>query len=504
MEEKKGTGRRKLLLIICVAAAVLAAGLAVFLLVVNQSSATADDDILIYTKDGGLYLNGKDGKLVGKSEEIIAIGKDSAVFRRDGLYYYVWSGKETQIGGTRAKVLRANLGERPWALWKDASENTFLFRPGKGEDIPIFEKTNVGTIRENPGGRYLTLASSGIGPDHLTVLRVDLVSGEVRTLYEEKGKAYLGYADETGAAYIYTSIDTGSRQWYVADGESALLEGVDQLEAFGGILLTGKSDRDGGKHSWYTRSPGRDGSLTPLSGAIDEDLLENVASGKVLSFSQTGADGFYRSTGSTFDSDLHDLLVKNGDDWFFIDLKEKTAECFLKGTGDAELKNVQLAGDLRSGYAVSGSTLYRLSRGKTGWEQEQIAENCTFYAAQKAGIVYTADQSSYVYDGKKSVRIADGGGIVSWSRDLKHFVYTEQETGLMMRLMYVSAPGKDAECIYEGLNLYGFAAIRNGYVYYVNRENVLVRVKPGRKEETVLENVNTIYTALLFEFLLWG
>ena len=497
MEEKKGTGRRKLLLIICVAAAVLAAGLAVFLLVVNQSSATADDDILIYTKDGGLYLNGKDGKLVGKSE-------DSAVFRRDGLYYYVWSGKETQIGGTRAKVLRANLGERPWALWKDASENTFLFRPGKGEDIPIFEKTNVGTIRENPGGRYLTLASSGIGPDHLTVLRVDLVSGEVRTLYEEKGGAYLGYADETGAAYIYTSIDTGSRQWYVADGESALLEGVDQLEAFGGILLTGKPDRDGGKHSWYTRSPGRDGSLTPLSGAIDEDLLENVASGKVLSFSQTGADGFYRSTGSTFDSDLHDLLVKNGDDWFFIDLKEKTAECFLKGTGDAELKNVQLAGDLRSGYAVSGSTLYRLSRGKTGWEQEQIAENCTFYAAQKAGIVYTADQSSYVYDGKKSVRIADGGGIVSWSRDLKHFVYTEQETGLMMRLMYVSAPGKDAECIYEGLNLYGFAAIRNGYVYYVNRENVLVRVKPGRKEETVLENVNTIYTALLFEFLLWG
>ena len=73
-----------------------------------------------------------------------------------------------------------------------------------------------------------------------------------------------------------------------------------------------------------------------------------------------------------------------------------------------------------------------------------------------------------------------------------------------MKLMYVSAPGKDAECVYEGQNVYGFVAIRNGYVYYVNRENVLVRVKPGRKEETVLENVNTIYTPVLYEFLLWG
>ena len=68
--------------------------------------------------------------------------------------------------------------------------------------------------------------------------------------------------------------------------------------------------------------------------------------------------------------------------------------------------------------------------------------------------------------------------------------------------MYVKSPGAQPECVVEEAGSRG--CFLGGWLYYLSKENELMRLKPGGRPVSVMKNVKFFYDdSLTLLFAMW-
>lgn len=463
-----------------------------------RKSVSQKEHVLIHTMDGAIYLDDSRTMLTEKSDDTprFSVSLDSVAVKADGRWYYVKDGVKNQIGKEHSSVVSA-AKDLSWILYQNENLISYLFRPGKGEDIRLGQR--IVSSKESPDGRYLGVSLRD--GENSSIVRVDLQKGEILSLYEGKTEYRLRFMDDDGAAYCENSDFTyENRKWYVSEGEPVLLEGVKTLGMMGDRLLLGTDDGLTGHYTWYTRPLGTEGEMTPLDGRFDGKIAGYIEdSGSTWYF---GFGGSRWAIGSYHleHADTNVMIVDTGEDLWYADLGTGKTQPFFKGVRSGQIQSLRMSEDRSIIYALIDGGLWKLTYADEGWKQVRIADSCARYTIYGSGVLFRVDRSLYAYDGKKSELLAEipkGAVYFDVSEDLRELVYTEG-----LKIMYVKSPGSQPECVVEEAGSQG--CFSNGWLYYLSKENELMRMKPGGKPVSVMKNVQSFYdNSLMLMFAIW-
>ncbi|MBP5295530.1 MAG: zinc ribbon domain-containing protein [Lachnospiraceae bacterium] len=488
-DEKAQKNGKKLLLWILLGAAalLLVAGIVVLLFSLKNcgSSQASGSHLLIRTQKGGVYLDDEKGEVVRKADDVIYSSRFTAALAYvNNKWFFVKNG-ETRIGGSDASLLAVDRINLSWVLYADKNEDVFLFREGK-EDIEVFEDARPAQTKSSQNGKYLALQFNT--RKSYTIVLINGPAGEITTIYEAKDNVRLQFVDNDGCVYYTDEDEIG----HVSDGK----DDVELEDISGGVILEDtlllmKENKRGSRYTFYSRPCGMKGEMTALDEKIDEDLLDQLYSGNAVRFitSPFYGYGYIAETvsGTSGYPKTNKLLVDYDRDLYILDVKAGTTELLMENVTVSEMNDFRLTEDMKTAYLRTGSTLYKLTAAKDGWEKERLSRHCTSVKDYRpGGLVYFEEDGAVFYDGKESVEITESFDAVDVSDDFKSYAYLDGG-----KVMYVRKAGEKAERLARD-NDGRYILLFQNYVYYINEDGDLARVKPGKEPEVVLEDVISI------------
>ena len=481
---KKGGKKPLLFILLGVGATILiAAGLLIFFGIRNGWFERKESKLVIVTNDGGIYLNDEKGMLVERSDGyMLSNDLDCAIICRNDQWYFVKGGEMTRFG--RAGIMLDGRAEDlSWILYHDSDNNVYLYRPGADEEIQIVSKATVSRCLTSRNKQYLYIAAQD-GKSFL-IYKVDFTAGKITPIHQGKTTVELQFVDDAGYLYYLTM----NSEWHITDGEDQTLEGVRNVALLKSKLLLGEYDKKQKTMEWYIQDWGAEGERVALSDMIDEEIAKHIDSHGSARFFQATYNGLGSYGNSSCSSATEDeVIVEVDGDLYFVDLVKGTSEPFMKGVICKELKYLFLEKNKKTVYVLIEGDFYRLTRGKENWSKERIARNCDWYTVYEKGILYGKHDSVYLWNGKDSQKIGEfNGSDYAVSDDLKSAAFVDGK-----EIYYIDAPGAEPEAI-DRIGDHTYMALFKGYIYYVDRHNDLLRVKPGRDPEVVLEDVDYVY-----------
>ena len=480
---KKGGKKAVLFIILGAVAALLIAGLVILLVnLKNDGGETSGSFLYITTRDGSRYRNDENGFLAKKGENLYGFTPDYSVVlvQRNEKFYRVENGKENRVGGSNISVWDYERQKIAWVLYKDKKGDTYLFRNGKEEDLLVYEKTEIQRFMSSTNGKYL--ACSFISTKGGAVIRVNLSSGEVKTIFDDREVPSLQGIDDNGCVYY-----TLTRDSYVSNGKDEVeLDGITSLAIMDDILVLRETDWSTGTYTYYTRSLGMRGDLKPLKEELSE-LLQNAY--RVYPICPVTYGHGYTANKNGSDNMTSLLLVEFEKDLYIADLKSGKVTPFMENLRLKNVDDIMLTEDRKTAYVIVDNTLYKLTEGKDSWEHEQLTKRfkkmIKFY---ENGLAFTEKDGTVVtYDGRNTVSFTEVNALLydfDVSDDMKSIAYLVDD-----EVMYIRKEGEKPERLARD-NINRGVAVFRGYVYYINEDQDLVRVKPGKEPEIVLEDVD--------------
>ena len=440
-KEKKGGNKTVLWIILgALAALLLAGGVFLFFALRNGTSrkGSSDPHLIIFTREGGIYIDSEEGVLVEKSEDNnLAYSLDAVLIERKNRLFYVKNGEETQIGGTGADLYSYDQASLAWVEYVESDGDICMFIPGNLEAVVLAEqgKEQMGWGYPSKNNKYYAyVCYTGKNYSTYSLRIVNLSTGENETIFENKYGIGLRGVDDKG--YAYYVDDQGKA--YVSSGEEVLIEDVSELMILDDLLLCKSIYR--GEILYYTRPLGEKGELSSLSDKIDDDtLLEALEDSRKHKFIERVPYGYAATTiYNSSDGDPTNLILLEKDgDLYLLDAKAATAELLLEDTTLSRLEAFYLIEDKKQIYALKDTTLLSLTHSDKGWERERITKNCDrLNGVYQAGVVYLEDEKVVVYDGKEAVKMGNSGDCFDLSEDLTSLVYIDDS-----RVSYVDEPG---------------------------------------------------------------
>ena len=301
------------------------------------------------------------------------------------------------------------------------------------------------------------------------------------TIYDEKEHKNLAGVDDNGNVYYYSREGV-----HVTDGkDETVLEDVSQLRIMEDVLLCSSNDlTEGTSAAFYTRAKGLKGELKPVSEELAEKLEKATDVFYVYPIRYSEGYGVGQSAATLTNS----LLIEYDDDLYLADLKSGSLEFFMDNMHLKNPENIRLTEDRKTAYVQTGSTLYKLTRGKDQWEKERLSRRFGRVRGYRgSGLFFEEEDGTIVaYDGKKAVTFEEiGGSLYDVSDDFKSLAYLEDN-----KVMFIQEEGKKAERLARD-NGGSRIAVFQGYVYYINEDGSLARVRPGKDPEIVMEDVKS-------------
>ena len=483
-KQKKGGKKTALFIILGIAAAFLVAGAVILLLSLkNCSGGKASGSYLrITTQDGGRYLNDEKGVLCEEADMFYASTSDlkAHLIKRNDRWYYVENGKETRFGDSDSSIITYDQQNLSWVLYEDKNGEINIFRKGNSQDILIGKAGGAYRAISSASGKYFVL--NPIREKGSTLYRFSASSGELLTIYDGREDASFYGVDDNGI--VYYNVDGRS---YITDGKDEVeLEEINSVRILEDVLFCAHyNSLTGADPEFYTRPLGMKGELKPLSEEMTEKLKE--ATSWYYLNSNRFSTGYGISQGA-YKQTTNYLLVGYDEDLYLMDLKAGTEEFFMDNIRLGDYDTFWLTEDKQTAYVQSGSMLYKLTRGKNGWEKERVSRRFKSLGGYRGnGLFFEEEDGAVVaYDGKKAVTFEEiGGSLYDVSDDLKSLAYLEDN-----KVMYIQEEGKKAERLARD-NGGSRIAVFQGYVYYINEDGSLARVKPGKDPEIVMEDVRT-------------
>ena len=174
-------------------------------------------------------------------------------------------------------------------------------------------------------------------------------------------------------------------------------------------------------------------------------------------------------------------------DLYILDVKAGTAELLLENVSIQEMNDFHMTEDMKTVYLRADGSLYKLTAAKDGWEKERLSRHCeSVMGLRPGGLVYRESGDVMIYDGKESFEISDSVDAVDVSDDFKSYAYLDGG-----KVMYARKAGEKAERLAKD-NDGNLVVLFKNYVYYINEDGDLARVKPGSEPEIVMEDVTYI------------
>ena len=488
--QKKGGKKTVLLIILGIAAALLVAGAVVLILSLKNCSGSkaSGSYLLITTQDGGRYLNDEKGMLFEEADDFYCFTPDfkAQIIKRNNRFYLVENGEQTRFGDSDSKIIMYDRQHLSWVLYEDKNGEMNIFRKGNGQDILIGEDSGGYQNKSSANGKYAVI--NLIRKKGSALYRFSASSGELLTIYDGRESASLYGVDDNGIVYY----NRGGKS-YITDGKDEVeLEEINSLQILEDVLFCAHYDSaKGADPEYYTRPLGMKGELKPLSEEMTEKLKE-ATSWYYLNPNRFST-GYGISQGAYIQTTNY-LLVGYDEDLYLMDLKAGTEEFFMDNIRLRNYDTFWLTEDKQTAYVQSGSMLYKLTRGKNGWEKERVSRRFKSLGEYRGnGLWFEEEDGTFVaYDGKETVRFEEiGGDAFCLSDDLKSFAYLDGS-----KVMFIQKEGEKAERLAKD-NGGRYIAIFQGYVYYVNEDGDLARVRSGKDPEIVLKDVKS-FTYLVY------
>ena len=492
---KKGGNKTVLWIILgALAALLLAGGVFLFFALRNGSSkkTSLEPHLIIYTRDGGMYVDNEEGVIVDRSDyTYLAENGKAALYGWKNRIYYLENGEETQIGGANAELNGADDHEFAWVEFIESNGDFCLFISKLKEEIVLAEKgkEQMGWGYPSRDGKYYAyICYSGKNYATYSLRCVDLSTGEISIVAENKDGIGLRGVDDTGVVYY---VDDNGKS-YAAKEDAVQIKGISDMTILDGILLCKSLSRNE-EGIYYKRPLGLSGELKALSETVDEDILEALDDSRKCIYLQEDP---YQLTitsnhGSTGAMATNYVILEEDGDLFFLDLKEGKAELLMEDVSVKEVDTIHLLKDRKTLYLEKEYSLYKLTHSTKGWEKERITKHLSsLRGVYEKGMVFREDDKVCVYNGKEVYQLAYAEESFDVSENLECIVYSSGS-----RILYTA---KDAE---EKMRLAGDygergLALFKDYVYYVNDDDELVRINPldeNSEPEVIMEDVTYIY-----------
>lgn len=494
-DDKARKGGKKLLLPILLGAAglLLIAGLVVLFLSIRNcgSSKTSGSHLYIRTEKGAVYLDDEKGEVTDKSEGVFfSDGYKAALVSLGDKWYYAKNGERTRIGSSNTRILVMDGINLSWVLYGDKNGDVCLFREGK-EDVVVCEDTVPDTYVSSRNGKYAAVQYST--KKNYTILLINGSTGDVTTIYEGKDYARLRFVDDGGCVY-YADDDSVC---HVTDGKDDVeLEKISGGALLDDTLILLEPNKRGDQYTYYSRPAGMKGELTDLGEKIDEDLLDQLRSSSAARYITSPVNTYGYATEylsrTTDTPKTNQLLVEFDGDLYILDVKAGTAELLLENVSIQEMNDFHMTEDMKTVYLRADGSLYKLTAAKDGWEKERLSRHCeSVMGLRPGGLVYRESGDVMIYDGKESFEISDSVDAVDVSDDFKSYAYLDGG-----KVMYARKAGEKAERLAKDNDGNQVVLFKN-YVYYINEDGDLARVKPGSEPEIVMEDVTYIMHLVL-------
>ncbi len=496
-QEKSGKGGKKTLLWILLGAAaalLVASGIILVLALGGKGSSKAlGSYLLIRTQDGSFFVNDEKTQLCDEADySVFSRDYSAAITRRNNKWYYEKNGERTRIGGSDITINRYDEKDCSWVLYMEKEGDLYLFRAGEKEDILIYEegdyRSSVNTAVSN-NGKYLAVCVSD-GKEY-TIIRVYISTGEMVTIHEDRYYCHVYGVDDNGCVYYLGSNRNSDEVYHIADGkDDVILEDIDGFYVTRDLLICYEENSRKSTLEIYTRPLGMKGELKSLDDAFPKSFLEDSDAFWIL---PAGRYNGYRADhiGTSSVTGLTScMIVEYKDDLYFVDLKAETYVIILEDRALNEISDFYLTADMKTAYVRAGKTLYKLTAAKEQWEEEVLTKrSSSLRAIREKGLIYEEDDTDVVvYDGREAVVFEDLAQYAyDISDDFKSAVYVNDN-----KVMYIKKVGEKAERVAKD-NGGARAVLFKNYIYYINEDGELLKMKPGSDPEVVMEDVAYIY-----------